>query len=78
MGIASTFYNHSPIWIQNLACTLRGRNINRTRTMWSFANCWRSRKSPSDGQQGLVGAIVTRKQCREGVGASQAKEHRNG
>lgn len=31
MGIASTFCNHSPIWIQNLACTLQGRKIKRTR-----------------------------------------------
>jgi len=75
---AGTFYNHSSIWIQNPACTLQGRNINRTRAMRSFASCWRSRKRPSGGQQGLVGTIVTRKQYRESVGASRAKEHHNG
>ncbi len=31
MGVASLIYNRSPIWLQNLACTMRGRQIMRTR-----------------------------------------------
>jgi phenylacetate-CoA ligase len=31
MGLSSFIYNHSPIWLQNMACSMRGRQIVATR-----------------------------------------------